>query len=285
MIARNVLSIAPAARIWDVPLLPDTALGPPPISMANAILLRILRHIHRGAQRKDGSRRLPRGPWILVNAWGVFDPLKMGPGADPDPDTLGYWNDPGWELTRSLPEFGAKGIDVVFAAGNCGTPGAHPLCGESFIGPGRSITGANASPDVLTVGAVRVDGLPIGASAQGPGALAARWLAMQDGERPAPGPGADDARAKPDCSAPSHFRDPWSTGSENTGTSAACGVAAGVLAALRGLERAKGVTRQTPMEMRGVLRRTATRPRNAGFDARLGWGVVNLAAARHELCL
>ncbi|WP_439595503.1 S8 family serine peptidase [Falsiroseomonas sp.] len=292
MIARNVLSIAPAARIWDVPLLPDTMLGPPSISLARAILLRMLRHIRRGHKMARGEKQSLAGRWILVNAWGAFDPLHLDPPGTPDEPA--YWNDAQHRFNRDMLAFEEAGIDMVFAAGNCGEPGAHPRCGETSIGPGRSITGVNAHPAVLTVGAVRSDGLPIGPSAQAPGALAGLW-AKRLGEGKETGlpmtlqarlePEADDPRAKPDLCAPSHFHDEWSADRANTGSSAACGLVGGALAALRGLERAQGKPPRSPGELRAVLRRTARRPPGAGHDPRLGWGIVDLAAARHALGL
>lgn len=45
MVARNVLSIAPAARIWDVPLLPDRLVGPSRIAVAEAIFWNLFRDL------------------------------------------------------------------------------------------------------------------------------------------------------------------------------------------------------------------------------------------------
>src|SRR5205823_643362 len=96
--------------------------------------------------------------------------------------------------------------DVVFAAGNCGQFGPMARCGVHDVGPGHSILGANSHPDVLTVGAVRTDGLWLGYSSQGPGAL------YPD---------------KPDLCAASQFSDNEDAYAGNTGTSAACALAAG----------------------------------------------------------
>ena len=293
MIARLILSIAPSVRIWDAPLLPDTVLGPPGVTTAESMFERVLRDIV--SQRKRVSAEgendfpLPRGPWILVNAWGVFDPFHYDPHND-DP-AKAYWNNPENGLVQVMGLLSDANIDVVFAAGNCGVPGAHPLCAETATGPGVSIIGANAHPDVLTVGAVRVDGVPIGSSAQGPGALATRW---PDGHsRSAQG---DRRRAyeKPDVCAPSHFRDAADEAFFYSGTSAACGVAAGLLAALRSDEVRAGLwvagrpvegdqRPRTPAELRTILRDTACRADGQGWDSRLGWGIASLTAARRAL--
>ena len=62
----------------------------------------------------------------------------------------------------------ARGHDIVFAAGNCGQFCPNPRC-DWDAGPGTTILGANSHPKVLTVGAVRTDGLWLGYSSQGPG--------------------------------------------------------------------------------------------------------------------
>lgn len=293
MIARLILSIAPSVRIWDAPLLPDTVLGPPGVTTAESMFERIQRDIVNRHKRVTADPRddrpIPRGPWILVNAWGVLDPFRYDP--HPDDPAKAYWNNPENGLVEAMGSLSDAQIDVVFAAGNCGTPGAHPLCAETATGPGVSIIGANAHPAVLTVGAVRVDGLPIGSSAQGPGALAARWpddrsrSAQQERVR---------AHQKPDLCAPSHFRDDEDAALSNTGTSAACGIAAGLLAALRGDEVRSGLWSdegplkgdqrpRTPTELRAILRATACRAEGQGWDPRLGWGIADLAAARRAL--
>jgi hypothetical protein len=293
MIARLILAIAPGVRIWDAPLLPDTVLGPPGVTTAESMFERIQRDIVNRHKRVTEHPRddypIPRGPWILVNAWGVLDPFRYDP--HPDDPAKAYWNNPENNLVEIMGSLSDAQIDVVFAAGNCGTPGAHPLCAETATGPGTSIIGANAHPAVLTVGAVRVDGLPIGSSAQGPGALAERW--PDDRSRSAQG---ERVRAyqKPDLCAPSQFRGDEDAAVLNTGTSAACGIAAGLLAALRGDEVRSGLWSngwpseenrrpRTPTELRAILRSTARRAERQGWDPRLGWGIADLAAARRAL--
>ena len=293
MLARNILSIAPAARIWDVPLLPDTALGPPGLAMAEAIFYYIRRDIQAGRQIavRDPARNdpgtLPKGPWVLVNAWGALNPERY----DAFFDTR-YSDNPDHCFVEDMPKFFGDAIhaDMVFAAGNCGTPGAQPLCGEDSVGAGRSIHGVNAHPSVLTVGAVRVDGVPIGSSAQGPGMLSRNW--PRDRLAGPPVPGRDDPRAKPDICAPSHFRETEDGRMFNTGTSAACGVAAGILALLRGIEVQQGLWDDdpqkkpaTPEQMRAALRQTASRPAGPNWDRQLGWGIANLAGAKAALNL
>jgi subtilisin family serine protease len=266
MIARNILAIAPEATIWDAPLLPleNEQDAPPNPSTASHLFQLIKQAFEKreitswDADPKSDARE----PCIIVNAWGVLDP-------ESDPDLAGYADDPDHLLINDMERLDKAGIDVVFAAGNCGEPCPDRRCGLQDTGPGRSILGWNAHPRVLTVGAVRVDGLPVALSAQGPGRLARK------------GSGSTDytdnlrARQKPDLSAPSHFRESDDASEFNTGTSAACGFAAGVLAALRSVPSGRGLC---PEAMRSLLRDNA-RPAGAGWDPRLGFGTINLANA------
>ena len=106
--------------------------------------------------------------------------------------------------------------DVIFAAGNCGEFCGSRRCGGVDRGPGRSIWGANALPEVITAGAVLTNEMWAGYSSQGPGP-SIHGLASD----------------KPDLCAPSNFRETTDAAVHNTGTSAACAVTAGIVAALR----------------------------------------------------
>ncbi|WP_431267994.1 S8 family serine peptidase [Dankookia sp. P2] len=117
----------------------------------------------------------------MANAWGIWDTSQD----DPHPK-LNYARNLNHPLNKRVAALDGKGIDQVFAAGNRGQFCPPTRCGPQDRGPGRSIHGANSHPRVLTVGAVRADGLWVGYSAEGPGALAA---------------------AKPDLCAPTLFRE------------------------------------------------------------------------------
>ena len=256
MIARNVLAIAPRATIWDAPLLPpeDEQDAPPRISTVAHLFHWIKQAVAKGSVWSWDTRAnaqvqvSTQGPWVIVNAWGVLDP-------ESDPHFAGYADDRDHLVVNDVARLDAARIDVVFAAGNCGEPCPDPRCGSQDTGPGCSIFGFNAQPGVLTVGAVRADGLSVAQSAQGP----SRVVGLK----------------KPDLCAPSHFREDDDASELNTGTSAACAYAAGVLAALRSLPKGKD---RTPKQMRDLLRKTA-QPAGAGWDPRLGFGVINATAA------
>lgn len=182
-------------------------------------------------------------PQILTNSWGIY---QRSWAAD-------YATNPNHPFTRKVVEVINRGILVTFAAGNCGDLCPSSRCGADS-GPGRSIWGANGHPLVMTVGAANIDEEWIGYTSQGPAAL---------------------APDKPNFCAPSHFK--GYTQNDN-GTSAACPVAAGVLALLREADsslsqaRAKLILQQTAKDLCG--------PR---WDANSGWGMINALRAYRSL--
>ena len=257
MIARNVLAVAPKATILDCPLIPPriTANLPAFLSDALGALVRIRQDIEWLGRIDPGAYR---GRWILVNAWSIYDPQgEAVPGE--------YTRNAGHWLCRAVEE-AAEVADIVFAAGNCGQFCPDGRCAEEVIGPGRSILGANSLDSVLTVGAVRADGIWNGYSSQGPGQF------------PAAG---QDRQHKPDLAAPAHFRAPEAAHLLAGGSSAACGIAAGAVAAFR--------TRWTDATLPSAalfdgLRGSARQPDgNSGWNDRLGHGILDCEAALASL--
>ncbi|TDH59408.1 hypothetical protein E2C06_27455 [Dankookia rubra] len=248
MVARNALAFVEPAnvKLWDCPLLPDQIdqLGSF-LAYADVVFGQLIDTIDEHRKQNPDS-----GSWVLVNAWGVWDTSQDVP----PPNPLNYARNIDHALNRHVAALDGKGVDQVFAAGNCGQFCPPMRCGPLNRGPGRSIHGANSHPQVLTVGAVRSDGLWVGYSAEGPGTLAA---------------------AKPDLCAPTLFREvlvPFN-GEDNSGTSAACGVAAGVVAAARAR---RPWDQMAPEALRVLLRDTAT---PQGTDptsrSRCGAGILN----------
>jgi subtilisin family serine protease len=97
------------------------------------------------------------------------------------------------------------------------------------------------------VAAVTTKGARLGYSSQGPGGL---------------------DQHKPDLAAYSHF-DGSKVYSADSGTSAACPVAAGVVAALR-----QGWPTLAPLVSKGILQK-ACEPPNAPWNYDLGYGILN----------
>ncbi len=194
------------------------------------------------------------GPLVVNNSWGMYNRAEDAPLGSPENYSMNLEH-PFNQIVRALVTAGA---DVFFAAGNCGGNCPDPRCGEMDRGPGASIHGANSHPDVITVAAATLTDRRLGYSSQGPGGLE-----MQ----------------KPDLAAYSHF-----AGSgifpADSGTSAACPVAAGVAAALR---QKFSPARLTPAQLKGALLRSATDLEGDGWDYNLGFGIINAAAAWKRL--
>lgn len=214
--AETVLSVAPNANVLDLPLLPTAILDLPTYVSWAAGVYATLKSLIPALQA------IPRysGPWVLCNAWAVYDLSDDAPSGS----TLNYGGNPANPLNQAVAALPQNDIaDVVFAAGNCGQFSPHPSCGARQIGPGRSIHGVAALPEVLTVGAVRGDQRWLGYSSQGPSPAAF-------------------VSTKPDLCAPSQFAGPADWGRAYTGTSTACALTAGALAAARSFAATKGLS-------------------------------------------
>jgi hypothetical protein len=258
MMARNVLDIAPEAKIYDVPLIPPRISRPSIFaSTAQARYQDVLNDINLRKKADAGSA------WILVNAWGIFD--RTGEHPIGDYTLNGHVRQPsgkvGHPLNKLMETAVGQGIDVVFAAGNCGQFTSSSRCGRHDRGEGRSIWGANAHPAVLTVGAVSANAQWLGYSSQGP----------------APWGGAE----KPDICAPSHFSEDDDASKVNSGTSAATGLAAGVIAAIRGSAK-WGPGKLSPGQLKDKIN-TAARGPNGKWNSRMGNGMLNARALLREL--
>jgi subtilisin family serine protease len=261
MIVRNIVEVAPDATFYDVPLIPLKIDDVPGfVSTALHVFLQLRQII--GFLRGTSVASL-NGPWVLVNAWSIFDRTSEIPLGD-------YTENPNHPLNVLVGAIVDDAIDVVFAAGNCGQFCPDRRCGERDVGPGSSIFGANSHPRVMTVGAVRTDARWMGNSSQGPGQ---RLLSL----------------TKPDLCAPSYFREvgdafigntaePFvgDTGSPyiaNTGSSAACAVAAGIIGAIRsGWDQ----TSLTPDDLRNALNAHARKTEGPAWNERLGNGIINV---------
>jgi subtilisin family serine protease len=252
MIARNILSVAPDAKLFDLPIAPRKISDIPAfLSQVDAPIRLMLQDIEygRGPAARSGS-------WILVNPWGVHDTRS---DLDPPRD---YANNRDHAFNRLIVEMTSKNIDIVFAAGNCGQFCPDGRCGPTDRGPGHSIHGANSLSEVLTVGAVRADEMWLGYSSQGPG--------------------RDNlGTKKPDLCASSQFRETKDAHVVNTGTSAACALVGGVIAALR--SRWPADARVPPSKLNTILRDSARPPCTGYSTDRFGSGILDARAAFDRL--
>jgi subtilisin family serine protease len=243
MVLRNVLDLARNANIWDLPLLPPriTYLGAFLSDAVAAYITMLFDIIVTLAVAYPG-------PWVLVNAWSVYSRDREAPPASPDR----YTDNPAHPFNFIIAIANWLRIDVVFSAGNCGLFCPDPRCGIRDRGPGRSILGANSHPDVLTVAAVRTDELWLGYSSEGPGLLSLN---------------------KPDVCAPSEFSENTDAFERNGGTSAPCGLIAGMIAALRSDAAWQAIS---PQRMRDNIRTQASH--YPIHEPRTGYGIVDAAA-------
>lgn len=187
-----------------------------------------------------------QGAMVVSNSWGMYSP-----GWDFPPGHPGNYSDnPNHPFNVIVGSLEAASADILFAAGNCGRDCPSGKCG---FGVTPSICGANSHPAVLSVGGVDISGARVGYSSQGPGRL---------------------ARMKPDIMSYTHF-----AGSgvypEDSGTSAACPVAAGIIAAIRSQPRTTPIS---PLQMQSLVKKTAQDRSTVGFDDDYGWGILDTAA-------
>ncbi|NRQ39457.1 S8 family serine peptidase [Nonomuraea sp. NN258] len=184
---------------------------------------------------------------VISNSWGLFrdDQDDFRPGQPGN-----FTDNPRHPFNVMVASLERAGADILFSAGNCGRDCPDRRCGVD------DIIGANGHPQVITVAGVDVHGERVGYSSQGPARL------------------ADN---KPDISAYTHFLGSEATGAgqADTGTSASCPIAAGVVAALRTRHSA---ARLSPAQLRTLLHRTAEDRSTVGFDHDYGYGIVNAPA-------
>lgn len=189
----------------------------------------------------------PQRPVLVVNnSWGMFHPswdFEVGHPGNYSDNAEHPFN----IITESLVDAGA---DVLFAAGNCGAECPDSRCGGVTESP---IYGANSHPSALCVGAVTVNQIRLGYSSQGPGRL--------DPD-------------KPDICAFSHFSGSGVYDADG-GTSAACPVAAGVVAALRTQHSNQEIS---PEQLNNIIRRHAKDLGEASFDYNYGHGLIDPGA-------
>lgn len=238
MCAIDVLVAAPEAQIHDYPLLRTKASGGWVGRLGDAIRFyaEILAFLLSNP-----------GPLVVSNSWGIWNEDDDAPRGSPQ----NYSVNPAHPFNQVTGALIGAGADVIFAAGNCGKSASLEPCGNS-VGPGNSIHGANSHPEVVTVGAVTVNDDLLGYSSQGPGGLAGN---------------------KPDLCAFSHFEAAGFVPSLHSGTSAACPVVSGVVAAIRSHSNGPSMK---PHEVKAKLVSTAT-PVGQVPNNDYGHGILNVA--------
>ncbi|MFI6290356.1 S8 family peptidase [Nonomuraea sp. NPDC050790] len=241
MCAFDTLIGAPQASLIDIPVLLSSRPGGSALDGLLSDAVAAFAHLRTvlDAQPAD-SRSL-----VISNSWGSFSPSWDFPVGHPG----NYSDNAAHPFNLIVASLDRAGADVLFAAGNCGRDCKDGRCAY----PDRPIVGANSHPRVLSIGGVDVGNRRVGYSSQGPGRLTAR---------------------KPDICAYTHFSGSKAFGESepDSGTSAACPVAAGLVAAVRTRWPS---ARLSPAQLRALLRRTAEDRSEVGFDYDYGYGIVD----------
>lgn len=257
MCAFDALVAAPKATLLDIPALAARSAGDHTAAgtigaAIQAYWFLITRWVLDG--RPAGLSSL-----VVSNSWGIYHPSLDFPAGHPGR----YVDNPNHPFRSYVRILTLAGIDVVFAGSNCGPECPSAPCLKRVTG---AIMGANAYPEVLTLAACTVTGERLGYSAKGP-------------------PIAGMMTEKPDVTAYSHFLGSLSQSrfTADAGTSAACAVAAGCVAALRTIATP---TPTSAAAMVQVLRDTAlragpTNERNEEF----GFGILRPVEAGRSLGL
>ncbi|MEH6472748.1 MAG: S8 family serine peptidase [Halopseudomonas sp.] len=246
MCAFDVCIAAPNCTLLDYALLQSQSQG-------GSVMDGFLSDAVRGFGRLLELMNSENAPQALVvnNSWGMFHPSWDFPVGHPG----NYSDNPDHPFNIVVESLEDAGADILFAAGNCGQECADPRC-EGATDQG--IYGANSHSSVLCVAGVSVNDVRLGYSTQGPGRL---------------------SENKPDISAYTHF-DGSGVYDADSGTSAACPVAAGIVAAIRSAYPAADLT---PAQLRNLLRRSANDLGLQGFDFDHGFGVIDVDALLNSL--
>lgn len=258
MCAYDVLIAAPRATLLDYPILATSAPGGAVVGRTLSVAVQAFAQLIAfwGVAFAPGGA--PRYSGLVVNnSWGIFHPSWDFPAGHPGR----YIDNPNHPFMGLVSVLARAGADIVFAAGNCGSQCPDGRCQGRTT---ETIMGANASPDVLTLAGCDTGDARVGYSARGP-SIAGMF------------------QQKPDVTAYTHFlgSEAFGAGSPDSGTSAACPVAAGCVAALR-----TKVSPQTvpPASLFAQLTATARQPGGApGWNRDLGHGIIDVDAAAQSL--
>jgi subtilisin family serine protease len=258
MCAFDILIAAPEATLVDVPVLSAHFPGGGSImsgTLSAAIAAYGFMMTSWQSGRLHGYHAL-----VASNSWGIFHPSWDFPPNHPGR----YCDNPQHPFNVQVGAAVRAGIDVVFAAGNCGAPCADGRCQGRTQG---AIMGASAVQDVLTIAGCDTHDQRVGYSSQGP---SIPHMYQQ----------------KPDVTCYTHFlgSEAFGAGTPDSGTSAACPVTSGCIAALR---TAKAPSTLSPAQLFTTLRSTARQQSGPPhtWNGDYGYGIVDPLAAAVALHL
>jgi len=256
MCAFDALIAAPSATLIDYPILAVASAGGSTISGTLSLALLAFARVLGSWGVAFAAGGLSQYAGLVVsNSWGIFNPNWDFPVNHPGR----YCDNPNHPFNLLLGVMAQSGIDVVFAAGNCGADCADLRCAGRTT---EAIMGASAMQPVLTLAGCDNTAVRVGYSSQGPSI-------------------ANMFQEKPDITAYTHFAGSRAFGpnSPDSGTSAACPVAAGCVAALR-TSLAPRDAASTPAVLFDKLRSTAGQGGGlpAGWNGDYGFGIIDPGA-------
>lgn len=258
MCAFDVLIAAPRATLLDFPILATTAPGGAvtgrTLSVAVQAFAQLIAFWGVAFAPGGGARYKAL---VVSNSWGIFHPSWDFPQGHPGR----YIDNPNHPFNSLVAVLAQAGADVLFAAGNCGGQCPDSRCQGRTS---EAIMGTNASQDVLTLAGCDTTDARVGYSSQGPSITGM-------------------FQNKPDITAYTHFlgSEAFGSGSPDSGTSAACPVAAGCVAAIR-----TSLSPQTipPASLFAQLMATARQVNSApGWNKDYGHGIIDPNAAAQSL--
>jgi subtilisin family serine protease len=257
MCAFDVLIAAPKATLLDFPVLLGSAPGGAQMGsflsvaitgFAQLIAFWAVAFAPGGANKYKAL--------VINNSWGMFHPSWDFPAGHQGR----YSDNPNHPFNRLVNVLAGANADILFAAGNCGSNCPDSRC-QNVVS--KTIVGANATADVLTLAGCDINDQRVGYSSQGPAI-----------------PGM--VAKKPDLTAYTHFRgsDAFGVGEPDSGTSAACPVASGCVAALR--TQVSPIT-TPPAALFAQLNLTARQVGGTGWNVDFGHGIIDPVAAGQSL--
>lgn len=210
MCAFDALLAAPKATLLDFPILASSAPGGSTVGSTLSVAVQAYAQLIAFWSVAFAPGGAPRYKGLVVNnSWGIFHPSWDFPSGHPGR----FIDNPNHPFCALVGVLARGGADIVFAAGNCGSTCADGRCQGRVTG---TIMGSSAYQDVLTVAGCDTTDLRVGYSSQGP-SIAGMF------------------QNKPDITGYTHFlgSEAFGLGSPDSGTSAACPVVAGCVAAIR----------------------------------------------------
>lgn len=250
MCAFDALIVAPQATLLDFPILAARAPGGSLTGSTLSVAIKAYAQIIASWRVAFGAGGLNQyNALVINNSWGIFHPSWDFPPNHPGR----YIDNPTHPFNSIIASLARSGVDILFAAGNCGAPCADGRCQGRTV---ETIMGANAYPEVLTVAGCDTTDTRVGYSSQGPSI-------------------ANMFQNKPNLTCYTHFSgsEAFGVGSPDSGTSAACPVAAGCVAAIR---TKLAPTQVPPANLFAQLTATARQPVHApGWNGDYGFGIID----------